>query len=225
VRESIRVAVVDDQLLFALGIRMQIDATDDLVCVGVAGDGRAGLDLVRRERPDVVLMDLRMPVLDGLAATAALRDDGDTSGGDVGRDAPRVVVLTTMRHDEAVRAAARAGAAAFLTKDARPDVLLATVRAAAAGEITGDTEDLLREFGSPPRGIDLDVDVLAVLTPRERETFLLVARGLTNAQIAEASFVSEATVKTHVRGVLAKLDLRSRLQVVVFAHERGLVRS
>ncbi|MBP2458830.1 DNA-binding NarL/FixJ family response regulator [Clavibacter michiganensis] len=210
-----RVAVVDDQPLFAEGLRMQIDATDDLVCVGIAGDGRAGIELVRRESPDVVLMDLRMPVLDGLAATAAMR------AGDA--EAPRVVVLTTMREDQAVRAAARAGAAAFLTKDARPEVLLATVRAAAAGDVTGDTDDLLRDFGSPPPGPDLDV--LAALTPRERETFLLVARGLTNIQIAEASFVQASTVKTHVQQVLAKLGLRSRLQVVVFAHERGLVRS
>jgi DNA-binding NarL/FixJ family response regulator len=213
--ERVRVAVVDDQPLFAQGLRMQIDATDDLVCVGIAGDGRAGIDLVRREAPDVVLMDLRMPVLDGLAATAAVRDGG--------AEAPRVIVLTTMRDDQAVRAAAHAGAAAFLTKDARPEVLLATVRAAAAGDVTGDTDDLLRDFGSPPPRPDLDV--LAVLTPRERETFLLVARGLTNIQIAEASFVSASTVKTHVQAVLAKLGLRSRLQVVVFAHERGLVRS
>ncbi|WP_258071752.1 response regulator [Clavibacter michiganensis] len=213
--EPVRVAVVDDQPLFAQGLRMQIDATDDLVCVGIAGDGRDGIDLVRREAPDVVLMDLRMPVLDGLAATAAVRD--------CGAEAPRVIVLTTLRDDQAVRAAARAGAAAFLTKDARPEVLLATVRAAAAGEVTGDTEDLLRDFGAAPP--QPDVDVLAVLTPRERETFLLVARGLTNVQIAEASFVAASTVKTHVQAVLAKLGLRSRLQVVVFAHERGLVRS
>ncbi|MFT2708613.1 response regulator transcription factor [Clavibacter zhangzhiyongii] len=121
--ERVRVAVVDDQRLFAEGLRMQIDAADDLECVGIAEDGRAGIDLVRREEPDVVLMDLRMPVLDGLAATASLRDGA--------ADAPRVVVLTTMRDDRAVQAAARAGASAFLTKDARPEVLLATVRAAA----------------------------------------------------------------------------------------------
>jgi len=214
VAEQVRVAVVDDLPLFALGIRMQLDATDDLTCVGTAADGSSGLELVRRERPDVVLMDIRMPVLDGLAATEALRDGG--------ADAPRVVVLTTIRHDEAVYLAARAGATAFLTKDARPEVLLATVRAAAVGEAVGDTEQLLREFGPPPTRPRLDV--LAGLTPRERETFLLLAKGLTNTEIAEASFVSEATVKTHVRAVLAKLDLRSRLQVVVFAHEEGLVR-
>lgn len=213
--DLVRVAVVDDLALFALGIRMQLDATDDLVCVGTASDGLAGLELVRRERPDVVLMDIRMPVLDGLAATAALREDG--------AEAPRVVVLTTIRHDEAVYLAARAGATAFLTKDARPEVLLATVRAAAVGEVVGDTEQLLREFGPPPTRAR--TDVLAVLTPRERETFLLLAKGLTNTEIAEASFVSEATVKTHVRAVLAKLELRSRLQVVVFAHEEGLVRA
>jgi DNA-binding NarL/FixJ family response regulator len=215
VPDVVRVAVVDDLALFALGIRMQLNATDDLVCVGTASDGLAGLELVRRERPDVVLMDIRMPVLDGLAATAALRDEG--------ADAPRVVVLTTIRHDEAVYLAARAGATAFLTKDARPEVLLATVRAAAVGEVVGDTEQLLQHFGPPPSRPR--TDVLAVLTPRERETFLLLAKGLTNTEIAEASFVSEATVKTHVRAVLAKLELRSRLQVVVFAHEKGLVRA
>jgi DNA-binding NarL/FixJ family response regulator len=215
VAEAVRVAVVDDQPLFAQGLRMQIDATDDLVCVGIAGTGRDGIDLVRREAPDVVLMDLRMPVLDGLAATAAVRG--------AGAESPRVIVLTTLRDDQAVHAAARAGAAAFLTKDARPEVLLATVRAAAAGDVTGDTDDLLRDFGAPAQ--QPDVDVLHVLTPRERETFLLVARGLTNIQIAEASFVSASTVKTHVQAVLAKLGLRSRLQVVVFAHERGLLRS
>ena len=213
--DRVRVAVVDDQRLFAEGLRMQIDAADDLECVGIAEDGRAGIDLVRREQPDVVLMDLRMPVLDGLAATASLRDGADR--------APRVVVLTTLRDDRAVHAAARAGASAFLTKDARPEVLLATVRAAAAGDVTGDPEELLRDFGAPPPRAD--VGALDRLTPRERETFLLVARGLTNSQIAEAAFVSESTVKTHVQGVLAKLGLRSRLQVVVFAHERGLVRS
>ncbi|NIJ05489.1 response regulator [Frigoribacterium faeni] len=211
--EPVRVAVVDDLPLFALGIRMQLDATDDLTCVGTASDGRSGLELVRRERPDVVLMDIRMPVLDGLAATAALQDDG--------ADAPRVVVLTTIRHDEAVYLAARAGATAFLTKDARPEVLLATVRAAAVGETVGDTDQLLRDFGPPPARPR--VDALAALTPRERETFLLLAKGLTNTEIAEGSHVAEATVKTHVSAVLSKLGLRSRLQVVVFAHEQGLV--
>jgi len=213
VAEPVRVAVVDDLPLFALGIRMQLDATDDLTCVGTASDGRSGLELVRRERPDVVLMDIRMPVLDGLAATAALQDDG--------ADAPRVVVLTTIRHDEAVYLAARAGATAFLTKDARPEVLLATVRAAAVGETVGDTDQLLRDFGPPPARPR--VDALAALTPRERETFLLLAKGLTNTEIAEGSHVAEATVKTHVSAVLSKLGLRSRLQVVVFAHEQGLV--
>jgi len=216
---AIRVAVVDDQHLFASGMRMLVEAQDDMTCVGTAADGAAALELCTDEEPDVLLLDLRMPVLNGIETTARLA----ARGGDL----PRVVVLTTIRRDEAVLAALRAGAAAFLTKDALPEVVLATIRDVHEGRpAPTETEalDLLRVDGTlveTPR----PAEVLDVLTAREREVFLLVAKGLSNQEIAATVFLSEATVKTHVRAVLTKLGLRNRIQVVITAHERGLVRA
>lgn len=216
---TIRVAVVDDQHLFASGMRMLVEAQDDMTCVGTAADGASALELCADEEPDVLLLDLRMPVLNGIETTARLADRGG--------DRPRVVVLTTIRRDEAVLAALRAGAAAFLTKDALPEVVLATIRDVHEGRpAPTETEalELLRADGTLVETPRPD-EVLDVLTAREREVFLLVAKGLSNQEIAATVFLSEATVKTHVRAVLTKLGLRNRIQVVITAHERGLVRA
>jgi len=215
----VRVAVVDDQHLFASGMRMLVEAQDDMTCVGTAADGLAALELCAAEEPDVLLLDLRMPVLNGIETTARL---AARCG-----DRPRVVVLTTIRRDEAVLAALRAGAAAFLTKDALPEVVLATIRDVHEGRpapTEAEALDLLRADGTLVETPRPD-EVLDVLTAREREVFLLVAKGLSNQEIASSVFLSEATVKTHVRAVLTKLGLRNRIQVVITAHERGLVRA
>ncbi|OIH94097.1 response regulator transcription factor [Curtobacterium sp. MCBA15_001] len=217
---AIRVAVVDDQRLFASGMQMLVEAQDDMTCVGTAGDGAAALDLCAAERPDVLLLDLRMPVMSGIEAMTRLGSTGD--------DRPRVVALTTIRRDDAVVAALRAGAAAFLTKDALPDVVTATIRDVHEGRpapTEAEALDLLRAQGGVPEWTGRRDEVLDVLSAREREVFLLVAKGLSNAEIAESVFLSEATVKSHVRSVLQKLGLRNRIQVVITAHERGLVRS
>ncbi|WIE69139.1 response regulator transcription factor [Curtobacterium sp. MCLR17_054] len=216
---AVRVAVVDDQRLFATGMQMLVDAQDDMTCVGTAGDGAAALELCAAEHPDVLLLDLRMPVMNGIETLTRLA--GST------QDRPRVVALTTIRRDDAVLAALRAGAAAFLTKDALPEVVTATIRDVHAGRpapTEAEALDLLRAQGTPAV-TDRRDEVLDALTAREREVFLLVAKGLSNAEIAESVFLSDATVKTHVRAVLTKLGLRNRIQVVITAHERGLVRA
>lgn len=215
----VRVAVVDDQRLFATGMQMLVDAQDDMTCVGTAGDGAAALELCAAEDPDVLLLDLRMPVMNGIETLRRLVASTP--------DRPRVVALTTIRRDDAVLAALRAGAAAFLTKDALPDVVTATIRDVHAGRpapTEAEALDLLRAQGTPAV-TDRRDEVLDALTAREREVFLLVAKGLSNAEIAESVFLSDATVKTHVRAVLTKLGLRNRIQVVITAHERGLVRA
>jgi len=216
---AVRVALVDDQELFVHGLRMLIESQPDLVVAGTASDGEAGVALVAAEQPDVVLMDIRMPLLDGLEATRRI-----TGGEGAERThGPQVVVLTTFRQEEAVFRSLRAGAAAFLTKDATPEQLLATVRAVAIGDAPPvDAGALVRRFavGDGRRRAE---EVLAALSPREREIYALVAKGLGNAAIASASFISEATVKTHVRSVLVKLGLRSRVQIVVHAYENRLV--
>lgn len=216
---AVRVAVVDDQRLFATGMQMLVDAQDDMTCVGTAGDGAAALELCAAEHPDVLLLDLRMPVMNGIETLTRLVAST--------QDRPRVVALTTIRRDDAVLAALRAGAAAFLTKDALPAVVTATIRDVHAGRpapTEAEALDLLRAQGTPAV-TDRRDEVLDALTAREREVFLLVAKGLSNAEIAESVFLSDATVKTHVRAVLTKLGLRNRIQVVITAHERGLVRA
>ena len=209
--EQIRV-VVDDQPLFASGIAMLIDAQDDMECVATASDGRRALAEVAKHAPDIVLMDLRMPGLNGIDATRELLAAHGT---------PRVIVLTTLRRDDVVVRALEAGASAFLTKDATTEQVLSSIRTVHAGDAIPDlatTLELVATMGpsSPRENID-------ALSPREREVFLLVARGLTNAEIAKAAYVSEATVKTHIAAILRKLDLRGRVQVVVFAHRNDLV--
>jgi DNA-binding NarL/FixJ family response regulator len=210
----IRVVLVDDQALFRAGIRMVIDSQPDLQVVGEAADGRQALEVVRTTRPDVVLMDIRMPVLDGLAATAELLGDPDP---------PRVVMLTTFDLDEAAARAIRQGASGFLLKDADPEFLLATIRTVHAGSAViaaSATRDLFTRFAdSGPRPVPSS---FGELTDREREIFALAARGLSNSEIAVREFLSEATVKTHISRILAKLALRDRVQLVVFAFEHGL---
>ena len=210
----IRVVLVDDQALFRAGIRMLVDSQPDLQVVGEASNGREAIDVVREVRPDVVLMDIRMPVLDGLAATAELlRDD----------DPPRIVMLTTFDLDESAARAIRQGASGFLLKDADPEFLLAAIRTVHAGSAViaaSATRDLFAHFAdAAPRPVPA---CYGELTEREREIFALAARGLSNAEIAAREFLSEATVKTHISRILAKLALRDRVQLVVFAFEHGL---
>jgi len=215
----IRVVLVDDQALVRAGFRALLDAQDDLEVVGEAGDGAEGVATTRRTRPDVVLMDVRMPGVDGLAATRSI--GREPALGDV-----RVVILTTFELDEYVFEAIRAGASGFLVKDTEPVDLLRAVRAVAAGDALlspGVTRRLIEEFATrskeprPPRDLDL-------LTDREREVMALVAAGLSNDDIAGRLFMSPATAKTHVNRAMTKLGARDRAQLVVAAYETGLVR-
>ncbi|MFE1666134.1 response regulator [Microbacterium sp. P02] len=210
----IRVVLVDDQALFRAGIRMMVESQSDLVVVGEAADGAQAIEVVRRTAPDVVLMDIRMPVLDGLSATAELLKDDHP---------PRVVMLTTFDLDEAAARAIRQGASGFLLKDADPEFLLAAIRTVHAGSAViaaSATRDLFAHFSdAAPRPVP---PAFATLTEREREIFALAARGLSNAEIAGREFLSEATVKTHISRILGKLALRDRVQLVVFAFEHGL---
>lgn len=209
----IRVVLVDDQSLFRAGIRMLVASQPDLEVVGEAGDGREALDVVRTTRPDVVLMDIRMPVMDGLTATAEILTQPD---------APRIVMLTTFDLDEAAARAIRQGASGFLLKDADPEFLLAAIRTVHAGSsviAASATRDLFAHFAEAPKPVP---EQYTTLTDREREIFALAARGLSNAEIAAREFLSEATVKTHISRILTKLALRDRVQLVVFAFEHGL---
>jgi len=211
----IRVVLVDDQALFRAGIRMVVDSQPDLEVVGEAGDGAEALEVVRAQKPDVVLMDIRMPVMDGLTATAELLRDPD---------APKVVMLTTFDLDEAAARAIRGGASGFLLKDADPEFLLAAIRTVHAGSsviAAAATRELFAHFSQP--AAQPVPSEFAALTEREREIFALAARGLSNAEIAAREFLSEATVKTHISRILTKLALRDRVQLVVFAFEHGLV--
>jgi DNA-binding NarL/FixJ family response regulator len=209
----IRVVLVDDQALFRAGIRMVISSQPDLEVVGEASDGAQAVEVVRQTRPDVVLMDIRMPVMDGLTATAALLEDPEP---------PRIVMLTTFDLDEAAARAIQQGASGFLLKDADPEFLLAAIRTVHSGSsviAAAATRQLFAALNEPTRAVPL---AYGELTEREREIFALAARGLSNAEIAAREFLSEATVKTHVSRILAKLALRDRVQLVVFAFEHGL---
>ncbi|MCR2784881.1 MULTISPECIES: response regulator transcription factor [unclassified Microbacterium] len=214
----IRVVLVDDQALFRAGIRMLVDSQPDLQVVGEASDGREALAVVRSTRPDIVLMDIRMPVMDGLTATAELLADPVLDGA-----APRIVMLTTFDLDEAAARAIRQGASGFLLKDAEPEFLLGAIRTVHAGSAViaaAATRALFTQFAEPARPVPPQ---FGALTDREREIFALAARGLSNAEIAAREFLSEATVKTHISRILAKLGLRDRVQLVVFAFQHGLV--
>jgi DNA-binding NarL/FixJ family response regulator len=216
----IRVLLADDQELMRMGFRMVVDSQPDLTVVGEAADGLQALEAAARLTPDVLLMDVRMPQMDGVEATRRLVASGSET---------RVIILTTFDLDEYVYAALRAGASGFLLKDAQPADLLSAIRAVAAGDAVVAprvTRRLLSTYAhrlptastaagnsAPP----------AQLTAREDEVMRLIALGLSNAEIAERLVVSEATVKTHVGRILAKLELRDRVQIVVFAYESGLV--
>lgn len=220
---AIRVALVDDQALFRAGIRMLIESQPDLEFVGEAGDGAAGIALAASARPDVILMDIRMPVLDGIAATeaivAAASKRADAAG------SPRVLVLTTFDLDESAARAIRAGASGFVLKDAEPEFLLAAIRTVHAGNAViaaSATRELLEHFAAQTEQRVVP-ESYETLTPREGEIFLLAARGLSNTEIANKEFLSEATVKTHISRILGKLGLRDRVQLVVFAFEHRLV--
>ena len=215
----IRVGLVDDQALFRTGIRMLVSSQPDLEFVGQAGDGAEGIAMAAQARPDVILMDIRMPVMDGIESTRQILAAAEARGGAL----PRIIVLTTFDLDEAAMRAIRGGASGFLLKDADPEFLLAAIRTVYAGTsviAASATRELFENFDSQPHGeAPASFDAL---TSREREIFVLAARGLSNSEIATAEFLSEATVKTHISRVLGKLGLRDRVQLVVFAYENGL---
>ena len=216
---SIRVLIVDDQELVRTGFRLFLETQPGLAVVGEAGDGEEAIERVGELRPDVVLMDIRMPTMDGVEATAKL-----TTGAI--EPAPRVLVLTTFDLDEYVFGALRAGAAGFLLKDAPRERLIEAIRVVHSGEALlspSITRRLIEDFAARSDPIEPPAAVLAELTPREREVLVLVAHGLSNAEIAARLVVTEATVKSHVGAVLLKLGLRDRVQAVVFAYENGIV--
>ena len=211
----IRVVLVDDDAMVRTGLRLILSAAPDIEVVGEAADGSAASVMVRRERPDVVLLDVRMPGVDGLTAARDLLADAAAPW--------RVVMLTTFDLDEYVYAALAAGASGFLLKDVPPERLVAAVRQVHDGDVLlapDITRRLVARYAQPRGG----PDPLAPLTDRERDVLALIARGLSNVEIASALHLGEATVKTHVGRILAKLDLRDRAQAVVAAYEAGLVR-
>jgi DNA-binding NarL/FixJ family response regulator len=215
----IRVAICDDQALVRDGLRVQLGLISDIHIVGEASDGEQAVALARRERPDVMLMDVRMPVLDGIEATRRIAADPATAG-------VRVLILTTFDLDENVYAALSAGASGFLLKDATPEEIVYAVRVIADGEsllAPSVTSRLVREFARRPTAGRPRGDLLASLTEREVEVLVLVAQGLSNAELAGRLVVSHATAKTHVSRILTKLGLRDRAQLVVAAYEAGLV--
>ncbi|MEO7130427.1 MAG: response regulator transcription factor [Dermatophilaceae bacterium] len=210
------VVVVDDQAMVRAGFRLLLEQVKDIEVVGEADDGRAGVDLVARLRPEVALMDIRMPHLDGLAATREILARTPET---------RVIVLTTFDLDEYVFAALRIGASGFLLKSSPPERLLGAIRLAAAGDALldpGVTRRVIQRFADLPDPRPRATPELARLTQREREVLTQLATGRSNAEIASALYVSEATVKTHVARVLAKLGLRDRVQAVVYAYEHAL---
>ena len=215
----IRLLIVDDQALVRTGFRMILEAEDDLTVVGEAGDGQEAVRAAAAARPDVVLMDVRMPVMNGIDATTQI----------VGAESAAVLVLTTFEDDQYVFGALRAGASGFLLKDVAPDALIAAIRSVARGDALVDpavTRRLVERWAEldqrsrPPAPAADDA-----LTDREREVLVGLARGLSNRDLADRLFLSEATVKSHVSSVLTKLGVRSRVQAVILAYERGVVRA
>lgn len=212
----IRVVLADDQALVRAGFRVVVESAPDIEIVAEVADGLEAVDAVRRERPDVALLDIRMPHLDGLeAARRILRDD----------DPPRVLLLTTFDLDDYVEDALAAGASGYLLKDIEPDELVAAIRAAHAGEMRlapSVTRRLVEHFVNKPVPA-IEEDRIAALTPREREVLTAIGRGRTNAEIVAEFHLSLSTVKTHVAAILAKLQLRDRVEAAILAHECGLV--
>jgi DNA-binding NarL/FixJ family response regulator len=217
---TIRVLLVDDQPLLRTGFRMILSSEPDLTIVGEAADGAAGVEAARKLRPDVVLMDIRMPGMDGIQATRVLAGPGV-------ENPTKVLILTTFGLDEYVVEALRAGASGFLLKDAPPEDLVEAIRIVAAGEALlapSVTRRLLDRIASRlPPARENAIPALSELTERELEVLKLLARGLSNAEIADKLVVSETTVKTHVSRVLAKLEIRDRVQAVILCYETGLV--
>ena len=217
---TIRIVLVDDQELVRTGFRMVLDAQPDMTVVGEAADGLAAVEFARAHSADVMVMDARMPRMDGVTATRQIRQAGDR---------PRVLMLTTFDLDEYAFAALKAGASGFLLKDVPPEELLFAIRAVHSGDAVvapSTTRRLLDRFAPMlPAGDPQAASELEELTERERQVLVLVAQGLSNAELARRLFVSEATVKTHVGRILAKLGLRDRVQAVVYAYENGLVRA
>ena len=221
--DPIRVVLADDQELIRAGFKVLIDSAPDLTVVGEASNGREAIDLLRSERADVVLMDIRMPELDGLAATREICADDDLAG-------VRVIVLTTFELDDYVVRAVQAGASGFLGKGVSPDDLLAAIRMVAAGDAllspmaTRVVMERMAGAGGDGSMVDLDRSLLADLTEREREMTGLAALGLSNDEIAERAFLSPLTVKTHLNRAMMKAGARDRAQLVVLAYQSGLVR-
>jgi DNA-binding NarL/FixJ family response regulator len=216
----IRILLVDDQALVRAGFRMILDAESEMEVIGEASDGREAVDQVRALRPDVVLMDIRMPELDGLEAARRILANG-------GEEAPKILMLTTFDLDEYVYEALRAGASGFLLKDTPPEQLVSAIHVIAQGEALlspSITRRVISEFvkGTGPKP-QAQFPRLQDLTARELEVMKAIARGLSNAEIARELFVSETTVKTHVARILMKLGLRDRVQAVVLAYEAGVV--
>ncbi|MGK5531636.1 response regulator [Streptomyces sp. URMC 129] len=220
----IKVMLVDDQALLRTGFKMVLAAQDDMEVVAEAGDGVEALEVLRSTAVDVVLMDVRMPRLDGVETTRRVCQEGAGGPGD-----PKVLILTTFDLDEYAFSGLKAGAAGFLLKDVPPDELLAAIRAVHSGDAVvapSTTRRLLDRFMTLlPAAEGSAHPELDQLTDREREVLMLIAQGLSNGEIAKRLFVSEATVKTHVGRILAKLGLRDRVQAVVLAYETGLVRA
>ncbi|MGH3255123.1 MAG: response regulator [Streptosporangiaceae bacterium] len=215
----IRVLLADDQALIRAGFRVLVETAEDLHVVGEAADGQQAVDLARRERADVVLMDIRMPGVDGLEATRRISADEDLAG-------VKVIILTTFESDEYVYQALRAGASGFLVKDTEPNDLIQGIRVVARGDALlspSVTRRLITDIASRPERPPVSDQVLSGLTDREREVMALVAEGLSNDEIAGRLFLSPLTAKTHVSRIMTKLNARDRAQLVVMAYETGLV--
>lgn len=218
----ISVAIVDDQPMFLAGIRMLIESQPDMEFSGEAGNGEQACALAAAKRPDVMLMDLRMPVMDGVAATRKIVQDAEAADS----ERPRIIALTTFNRDQAVVEAVRAGASGYLLKSSEPEFLLSAIRTIHMGYSViapGSVHTLFEHAARNIPAMGPDLSVLDVLSVRERDIFVLAAKGLSNGEMAESLFVSEATIKTHLRSVLDKLELRTRLQLVAFAYERRLL--
>ena len=223
VSSVIRVVVVDDQPLVRAGLALLVGTEDDIAIVAEAADGQDAVIQARGQRPEVILMDVRMPGVDGVEATRAVIDEGLTAQNG---QPVRVIILTTYHLDEAVYAALRAGASGFLLKDAAPTEIVAAIRAVAAGEAWLDpivTRRLIDDFATRPEQRTPTPAQMAELTRREREVLILVAEGLSSSEVARRLFISEATVKTHLARVMAKLGVREKTQAVIAAYQTGLV--
>ncbi len=218
--KKIRVGLVDDQALFRAGIRMLVSSQPDLEFAGEAANGLEGIDMAATAAPDVILMDIRMPVMDGIESTRAII----AAAKQAGNPPPRIIVLTTFDLDEAATRAIRVGASGFVLKDAEPEFLLAAIRTVHAGTAViaaSAMRELFEHFNDRPAA-GAEPEEFTALTPREQEIFQLAARGLSNFEIAQHEYLSEATVKTHVSRILSKLNLRDRVQLVVYAFEHRL---